>query len=79
MIVDAILREVYSGADDPVPAASPAGTVPENLERFFAGKTPRQPAEDAACCSPIEQASCCEPAARASCCAEAPGGGCGCQ
>lgn len=79
MIVDAILREVYSRADDPVPVAIPVEAVSENLKRFFAGKTPRQPAEVAGCCSPIDQASSGDPAAEASCCAEAPGGGCVCQ
>lgn len=79
MIVDAILREIYSSADDPMPGAIPAGDVPENLKRFFAGNTPRQSTKDTGCCAPIEQASCCEPAAKVSCRAEAPLGSCGCK
>ena len=76
MIVDAILREVYGAGERalaPVPAA-----LPENLERFFAGKT-RLVAEDANCCSPTEQAACCEPSQKSSCCGEAASGSCGCQ
>ena len=78
MVVDAILREVYRSADDSVPEAMPAGNVPENLKRFFAGKLQPLAAKEANCCPPSEQASCCEPEAKASCCGEALAGGCGC-
>jgi Domain of unknown function (DUF2703) len=74
MIVDAILREVYSGvgaASAPVP-----GAPPDNLERFFAGK---EQLAAASCCSPTEQASCCEPSQKASCCGDAAPGSCGCK
>ena len=76
MIVDAILRAVYGGAEQapaPVQAA-----VPENLARFFAGKG-QLVADTANCCAPSEQAACCEPAQKASCCGEVSSGGCGCQ
>ena len=76
MIVDAILREVY-GAGERAVAAVP-GALPENLERFFAGKT-RLIAEDASCCPPAEQAACCEPSEKASCCGDGLSGSCGCQ
>ena len=77
MIVDAILREVYS---DAVRAAAPVpvGAVPENLERFFAGTT-HLVAEEASCCPPAEQAACCEPSEKASCCGQEASGSCGCQ
>jgi hypothetical protein len=77
MIVDAILREVYRGAQRPA-APVPAGVAPENLARFFAGKE-RLVAEVANCCSPTEQAACCEPSQKASCCSSATSAGCGCQ
>jgi Domain of unknown function (DUF2703) len=76
MIVDAILRAVYGGVAQAAP--EPVAAVPENLERFFAGKE-RLAAETASCCSPSEQVACCEPAQKASCCGEAPSGNCGCQ
>ena len=76
MIVDAILREVY-GTGERVVAPVP-GALPENLERFFAGKT-RLIAEDASCCPPAEQAACCEPSQKASCCGDGLSGSCGCQ
>ncbi len=39
MIVDAILREVYGGQPKSRPKADPFKDVPENLKRFFAGKS----------------------------------------
>jgi hypothetical protein len=47
MIVDAILREVYAGQPQLAPAAVLFEDVPENLKRFFAGKT--------RCCEPSEK------------------------
>ena len=76
MIVDAILREVYGAGERslaPVPAA-----LPENLERFFAGKA-QLAADEASCCSTSEQAACCEPSQKASCCGDGLSGSCGCQ
>jgi hypothetical protein len=80
MIVDAILQEVYGGlAPQAVPAAQVE--VPENLQRFFAGKAQVLSAQEApaACCSASEQASCCEPEEKASCCGDTAAGGCGCR
>jgi hypothetical protein len=75
MIVDAILREVYSGAERGA-APIPVPAVPENLARFFAGK---EQLAATSCCSPSAQAACCEPSEKASCCGEASSGSCGCQ
>ena len=77
MIVDAILREVYGGTARPV-AAAPPTALPENLERYFAGKA-QLDAEAPNCCLPAKQASCCEPSEKASCCGENASGSCGCQ
>jgi hypothetical protein len=52
--------------------------LPENLERFFAGKAAAGPAA-AACCSPAEQSSCCEAEDKAECCGTATGTACGCR
>jgi hypothetical protein len=82
MIVDAILREVYGGAvveREPEPEHY---ELPENLERFFAGKVPTQTAEapqEPDCCSPAEQRSCCDPEDKAECCGASTGEGCGCR
>ncbi len=66
MIVDALLREVYSGAA-PLDAPPPVGEVTENLTRFFAAKAEKA-APVSSCCPPGEQASCCAPEEKASCC-----------
>jgi hypothetical protein len=39
MIIDAILREVYANQPRAVSRAAPFEDVPENLKRFFAGKS----------------------------------------
>jgi hypothetical protein len=88
VILDAILREVYGAtALAREPDARPF-ELPENLERFFAGRAsaseeparaaPIAPAQ-AACCPPAEQRSCCEPEDKAGCCGAATGGSCGCR
>ena len=97
MIVEAILRQVYGGAgeagggaaagmgavagDGGEPDAEPY-QLPENLERFYAGKTAAA-GQQQACCSPAKQETCCEPGDKAECCGTAlgenPGGSCGCQ
>lgn len=89
MIVDAILRHVYS-ATEPDPA--PPYRVPENLRRFFAGRTASsssvqlisdsRPSEEAtaACCAPAAQQTCCDVSAKQECCgANAAGQSCGCR
>ena len=77
MIVDAILREVYGGAQRAIAPPSDAA-VPENLARFFAGKD-QLVAAGGNCCPPAEQAACCEPSEKASCCGDGSSGSCGCQ
>lgn len=78
MIVDAILRAVYGGGSL-APASAPMAAVPENVERFLAGKK-RLAAEAASCCSPTEQAASGELSQKASSCGEAPTPeSCGCQ
>lgn len=69
MIVDALLRDVYSGAsnDDAPPLVR---ETPENLTRFFSGKAEKA-AGASACCTPSEQATCCAPSEKASCCGPA--------
>lgn len=79
MIVDAILQEAYGGLTPQ--AVSAAVDVPENLQRFFAGKAQALSAQEApaACCSASEQASCCAAEEKASCCGDGAAGGCGCR
>jgi Domain of unknown function (DUF2703) len=82
MIVDAILREVYGGVVvEQDPEAEPY-ELPENLERFFAGKVLAQTAEapeEPDCCPQAEQHSCCDPEGKAECCGASAGAGCGCR
>ena len=80
MMVEAILQEVYRTPQQTIMGSEGYGGLPENLHRFFAGKS--QPATGAAsaCCSSLEQQSCCAPSAKASCCGEvAETSSCGCQ
>jgi hypothetical protein len=83
MIVDALLREVYSGAQ-PLGASLPVHEVPENLTRFFSGKAAKA-APVSSCCAPQEQTTCCASAEKASCCGPAPStratgtASCGCK
>jgi hypothetical protein len=82
LFVDGILREAYAGTDvNAEPEAEPY-ELPENLERFFAGRIGTQTAAapgEAACCPPAEQRSCCEPEDKAECCGAASREGCGCR
>jgi hypothetical protein len=66
MIVDALLREVYSGAP-PLDAPPPVSGVSENLTRFLSSKAAKA-ASASSCCAPSEQTTCCAPAEKASCC-----------
>jgi hypothetical protein len=80
MIVDALLREVYSGASSG-DAPSFVSETPENLTRFFSSK-PAKAASAFSCCAPSEQATCCAPAEKASCCGPvtaAASTSCGCK
>lgn len=83
MIVDALLREVYSGAQ-PLGAPPAIGDVPENLTRFFSGKAAKA-APVSSCCSPKEQTTCCAPTEKAACCGPSPStsspgtASCGCK
>jgi hypothetical protein len=74
MIVDAILGQVYGGAPEPKPYE-----LPENLARFFSGRTGSAAPAVSACCSSSEQESCCAEEAKAGCCGAGTGEGCGCR
>jgi hypothetical protein len=89
MVVDGILRHVYGS--EPAPAIGPYA-VPENLRRFFAGRTgekrvmastqgpsPTTNAAPAPCCAPAQQDICCAPADKQECCGAGTEQGCGCQ
>jgi hypothetical protein len=79
MILDAILRGVYGGSAVERARASDPYELPENLERFFAGKAAlavAAAAEGSGCCSPAEQSTCCEAEHKAECCGTATGCGC---
>jgi Domain of unknown function (DUF2703) len=90
LILDAILREVHGGAAGEGEVAGEGYyELPENLERFFAGRAagtsagrPQDTdvsATAAACCSPAERRTCCEPAEKADCCGATIGARCGCR
>jgi hypothetical protein len=79
MIIDAILREVYAGQSQSISMAVPLEDVPENLKRFFSGKTQQRAAAESSCCPVVEEVSCCEPSEKASCCDTADSATCGCK
>ena len=79
MIVDAILRQVYAGAAVEAEVEAEPYELPENLDRFFAGKCRTQAAavpQEAACCAPIEQRSCRDDQDKAECCGPSTVDGC---
>lgn len=85
LLVDAILHHVYGAPAAPTP--TPQYAVPENLRRFFAGKSAHaqlagagEPTETVApgCCSAAEEAICCDASAKADCCGTDTAQGCGC-
>jgi hypothetical protein len=84
LVVEALLRALVGGAGSPsAPArASEPFAVPENLRRFFAGKSAKAVAPEAvaasACCPPSELATCCAPEEKTGCCAPA-AASCGCN
>ena len=78
MIIDAILREVYRDTSSQEPPERPRESqeVPENLRRFFSGKTATK---QTSCCPPAEQADCCAESEKAACCGASDSKGCGCK
>jgi hypothetical protein len=78
MIIDAILREVYSAplSQEPLERPRKSREVPENLRRFFSGKAATK---QSSCCPPAEQADCCAASEKAACCGASDSKGCGCK
>jgi hypothetical protein len=90
MILDAILRGVYAGPVVTYEAEAERYELPENLERFFAGRVAAEfaaaPGDVTAeappqvgCCPPAEQRTCCDPEDKADCCGSSSGESCGCR
>jgi hypothetical protein len=77
LIVDTVLGEIYGGRPQPTLVDEPY-EVPENLQRFFAGKTVAVSTE-ASCCPPSARKACCEPEAKDACCGTSTSKGCGCK
>lgn len=79
LVVEAILGEVYGETPQVASESAAYEDVPENLSRYFAGRSAIKTAAASSCCSPKEQQACCEPAAKVSCCGSGEGESCGCQ
>ncbi len=79
LIVDTILRELYSSytpvASDPVVYAG----VPENLQRVFASRAAKDSMTPSPCCAPAKQEACCAPSVKSACCGPVETNTCGCQ
>ena len=88
LIVDVVLREVYSGGTSATPeiGLGEPYDLPESL-CFFRGKqqaTPPQVIPEGQdvrqdCCAPAQAQTCCAPSEKASCCGSSASGSCGCQ
>lgn len=78
LIVEAILREIFGGSLGAINVTPAYSEVPENLRRFFRGKSGTRPAIEA-CCSLDEQEECCEPREKSTCCDASESETCGCQ
>ena len=69
LIIDAILREVYSERQEAEAEAVQGGEVPDNLKRFFAAKRQHQAGVDQQENLPSKgEDTCCEPSASSGCC-----------
>lgn len=77
LIVEALLGALAVPAAPPAAPVSSPAVVPENLQRFFAGRAARAATSPATCCPPAAQATCCEAAEKATCCAPE-AASCGC-
>jgi hypothetical protein len=78
LIVESILREVFAEGGTPDHRLPVYSGVPENLRRFFAGRSDMHAETTSSCCSAEEQRECCEPVDKAECCATDTAG-CGCR
>ena len=78
LVVEAILNATFDGDRGPASEASGYAGVPENLKRFFNGKSRMQTVENA-CCTPAARESCCEPSEKSSCCETSETETCGCR
>jgi hypothetical protein len=79
LIVEAILRTIYSSHTQAASAFVGYASVPENLQRVFASRSSRESTTASSCCAPAEQETCCAPAAKSACCGTAETPTCGCQ
>lgn len=80
LIVEQLLRAARDDRAGSAIEPPPYDEVPDNLKRFFAGRSART-AETLTgpCCPPAEQQGCCEPAEKTSCCGTTTGRSCGCR
>lgn len=79
LIVESMLRMIFPNNREPWGGKAPDFIdVPENLQRFFQGKSLMQ-AQTSPCCSPAEQESCCSPDQKLSCCETPDTETCGCR
>lgn len=79
LIIEALLREIVGSDTQAATESLVYEGVPENLRRFFTGKSGQGPAGLNACCLLTEQEECCEPDEKAACCDTTEPGACGCR
>ncbi len=78
LIIESMLQELLGSRGEDVGAGPLYPGVPENLQRFFASRSARQPAGQS-CCKPAEQETCCEPSHKAVCCDTSEPATCACR
>jgi hypothetical protein len=60
LVIEAVLHEIHGGASPSAPEPEAYGSVPRNLQGFFAGAARAGQAVNApACCEPEAKSSCC--------------------
>lgn len=79
LIVQSLMQEIFGGGQRHSEQPSGSYTVPENLQRFFAGKAEQETQAVSSCCSSEKQESCCAPSEKANCCQSGESATCGCQ
>lgn len=81
LIVEAIVKAAFAHRSETTAGglSTPAGDVPENIQRFFSGRSEKKRSTAEGCCPPADQTACCEPSEKEACCGPSTESSCGCR